>query len=92
MAVRGRMFVSGSLTWRVESEMRVLHTLKLPLMLVVCVGSVWAAAWQSSVSDSSKCEMLPATAEAKQLTVSIRRAAAERGELIADTETGDVFH
>jgi hypothetical protein len=35
--------------------------------------------------------MLPATAEAKQLTVSIRRAAAERGELIADTDTCDAF-
>lgn len=69
---------------------RVLHTLKLPVMLLVCVGSVWAAAWQNS--DSSKPqEMLPATAEAKQLTVTIRRAAAERGELIADTDTSDAF-
>jgi len=71
--------------------MRVLHTLKLPMMLLVCVGSVWAAAWQSSVSDSKR-DMLPATAEAQQLTVSIRRAAIERGELICDTDTGDAFN
>ena len=71
--------------------MRVLHTLKLPMMLLVCVGSVWAAAWQSSVSDSKR-DMLPATAEAQQLTVSIRRAAIERGELICDTDTSDAFN
>jgi len=71
--------------------MRVLHTLKLPLMLFVCVGSVWAAAWQSSVSDSKR-DVLPATAEAKPLTVSIRRAALERGELICDTDTSDAFN
>ena len=71
--------------------MRVLHTLKLPMMLLVCVGSVWAAAWQSSVSDSKR-DMLPATAEAQQLTVSIRRAAIERGELISDTDTSDAFN
>jgi hypothetical protein len=72
--------------------MRVLHTLKLPAMLLACVGSVWVTAWQSSVPDSSRRDLLPATAEAKQLTVTIRRAAIERGELIADTDTGDAFN
>jgi len=71
---------------------RVLHSLKLPLMLFVCVGGVWAAAWQSTLPDSKPQEMLPATAEAKQLTVTIRRAAIERGELVSDVDTADVIN
>lgn len=64
---------------------QVLHTLKLPAMLLIAVGGVWVAAWQSTLPDPTKRHIvLPATDEAKHLTANIRRAAIERGESVVE--------
>jgi hypothetical protein len=61
-------------------------------MLLVAVGSVWVAAWQSALPDMTKRHVvLPATDEAKQLSANVRRAAIERGEPVADLcDPGDL--
>lgn len=71
--------------------MRVLHTLKLPLMLFLSVGGVWVAAWESTLFDPTKRQVvLPASEQAKKLTANVRRAAIERGETVVDA--GDLYH
>jgi hypothetical protein len=71
--------------------MRVLHTLKLPLMLLLSVGGVWVAAWESGLPDPARRQvMLPATDAAQKLSVSIRQRAVEAGESVADTT--ELYH
>jgi hypothetical protein len=69
----------------------MLHSLKLPLMLFLSVGGVWVAAWESTLPDMTKRQvMLPATDKAKKLSIDIRRRAVEAGEEVADTS--DLYH
>ena len=69
---------------------QVLHSLKLPAMLLIAVGGVWVAAWESTLPDFTKRHVvLPATDEAKHLSANIRRAALDRGEPVADVNDPD---
>jgi len=52
--------------------MKMLNSLKIPVMVMMTVGGVWLAAWQARFSDPHRKEILPATATMQQLVAKVR--------------------
>jgi len=52
--------------------MKMLNSLKLPVMVMMTVGGVWLAAWQARFSDPHRKEIMPATETMKQLVAKVR--------------------
>jgi hypothetical protein len=52
--------------------MKMLNSLKIPVMVMMTVGGVWLAGWQARFSDPHRKEILPPTAIAQRLAEKAR--------------------
>ena len=52
--------------------MNFLNSLKLPAMVLMTVGAVWAAAWNASDTEDRRRTVLPATASVERLVAKVR--------------------
>jgi hypothetical protein len=66
--------------------MRFLNALKIPVMMLMTVGGVWAAAWQSSLPDLSRRRVvLPATHSMEKLVAKVRAENMQPDDAALDT-------
>jgi hypothetical protein len=52
--------------------MKLLNSLKIPVMVAMTVGGVWLSAWGARFSDPHRREILPATTVAQQISNQVR--------------------